>query len=81
MGNDFLLGGDYYRVSDQLTLSDGSGFFRLEVTSVRKDEIQFRDLKSNELLKLNLNQAAPQLPKVNGIPGIPSNAENKVIEL
>ncbi len=80
-GNSFLLGNRYFKVADQLSIKDGESLFNLEVTSVRKNVIQFRDLKSNELLKLNLKQSARQLPKGDQLPDIPLSTGDKAIEL
>lgn len=81
MGDAFLLETNYYRACDQLTLKDGEGVFKLEVISVRKNVIQFRDLKTNELLRLNLLQEAPRFPESKEVPTIPSHLADEIIEL
>ena len=79
--NGFFLGNRYFKVADKLNLKDGEDFFSLEVTSVRKNVIQFRDLNSNEVLKLNLKQGAHKLQKADPLPDIPLSTGDKAIEL
>ena len=78
-GNGFLLGRRHFKVADQLNLKDGESLFSLEVISVGENVIQFRDLKSNELLKLKLGTR--QLPKTDPLLYIPLGAEEEAFEL